>query len=62
MTKRSTSTDTRLLHRFLRDERAATSIEYALIASGISIVIAATVFSLGNVVKSDYTGVSTALK
>jgi len=62
MTKRSTSTETGLLRRFLRDERAATSIEYALIASGISIVIAATVFSLGNVVKSDYTGVSTALK
>jgi pilus assembly protein Flp/PilA len=61
MTKRSTSA-AGLLRRFLRDERAATSIEYALIASGISIVIAATVFSLGNVVKSDYTGVSTALK
>lgn len=62
MTKRSTSIDTGLLRRFLRDERAASAIEYALIASGISIVIAATVFSLGGVVKSDYTGVSTALK
>jgi pilus assembly protein Flp/PilA len=62
MSKRSSSPDAGLLCRFLRDERAATAIEYALIASGISIVIAATVFSLGNVVKSDYTGVSTALK
>jgi pilus assembly protein Flp/PilA len=62
MTKRPNSAGLRLLRHFLRDERAATSIEYALIASGISIVIAATVFSLGNVVKSDYIGVSTALK
>jgi pilus assembly protein Flp/PilA len=62
MSKRSTSTAAGLLRHFLRDEFAASSIEYALIASGISIVIAATVFSLGNVVKSDYTGVSTALK
>jgi pilus assembly protein Flp/PilA len=62
MSKRSSSRDAGLLRRFLCDERAATAIEYALIASGISIVIAATVFSLGNVVKSDYTGVSTALK
>ena len=62
MSQRSTSTDAGLLRRFARDDSAASSIEYALIASGISIVIAATVFSLGSAVKSDYTNVSTALK
>jgi len=62
MSKRSTSADAGLLRRFARDDSAATSIEYALIASGISIVIAATVFSLGTTVKGQYTNVSTALK
>jgi pilus assembly protein Flp/PilA len=62
MSKRSTSADVGLLRRFARDESAATAIEYALIASGISIVIAATVASLGTVVKGQYTNVSTALK
>ena len=33
--------------RFLRDERGATAIEYALIASGVSIVIVGTVATLG---------------
>jgi pilus assembly protein Flp/PilA len=51
-----------LLRRFARDESAATAIEYALIASGISIVIAATVFQVGTAVKADFTSVSTALK
>lgn len=62
MSKRSTSLAAALLRRFARDESAATAIEYALIASGISIVIAASVFSVGNAVKSDFTSVSTALK
>jgi len=62
MSKRPTSSDAGLFRRFARDESAATAIEYALIASGISLVIAATVFSVGNAVKSDFTGVSTALK
>ncbi|HEY1746081.1 MAG TPA: Flp family type IVb pilin [Xanthobacteraceae bacterium] len=62
MSKRSTSSGIGLLRRFARDESAATAIEYALIASGISIVIAATVFSVGNAVKTDFTNVSTALK
>ena len=62
MSKRSRSADVGLLRRFARDESAATAIEYALIASGISIVIAATLASLGTVVKGQYTNVSTALK
>jgi pilus assembly protein Flp/PilA len=50
------------LRRFLHDERAATAIEYALIASGISIVIAGTVAILGGNVQSMYSNVATALK
>ena len=48
--------------RFARDESAATSIEYALIAGGISVVIIATVTGIGTNVKTMFTSVSTALK
>jgi pilus assembly protein Flp/PilA len=47
---------------FLRDESGVTSIEYAMIASGIAVVIIATVNSLGSTVKGSYTSVSVALK
>ena len=48
--------------RFLSDERGATSIEYAIIASGVSIVIVGVVATLGSNVKSLYSSVATALK
>jgi pilus assembly protein Flp/PilA len=38
----------RLILRFLRNESAATAIEYALIAGGISIVIIGTVNTVGS--------------
>ncbi len=47
--------------RFGRDEGAATAIEYAVIASGISIVIVGAVTTLGTNVKSLFTSVSTVL-
>jgi len=47
--------------RFLRDARGATAIEYALIASGVSIVIVATITGLGTNVKGLFTTVATAL-
>ncbi len=50
------------LRRFLSDERGATAIEYALIASGVSIVIAATVATLGSKVTGMFASVATALK
>jgi len=50
------------LRRFVGDEGAATSIEYAMIASGVSIVIVGAVATLGSEVKAFYTGVATALK
>jgi pilus assembly protein Flp/PilA len=48
--------------RFLRDDGGATAIEYAMIASGVGVAIAATVTSLGSGVKGLFTTVSTALK
>ena len=48
--------------RFARDEGGATAIEYAMIASGVSIVLLATVLTLGSTVKGFYSSVSTALK
>ncbi|MFZ0425876.1 MAG: Flp family type IVb pilin [Xanthobacteraceae bacterium] len=50
------------LRRFIRGESGATSIEYAMIASGIAVVLAASITSLGTNVKGLFTSVSTALK
>lgn len=40
------------MRRFLRDESGATAIEYALIATLISIVIIASVTTIGNNIKT----------
>ncbi len=50
------------VRRFMRNERGATAIEYAMIASGIAVVLAATITGLGTNVKRLFTSVSTALK
>jgi pilus assembly protein Flp/PilA len=55
-------TDGKLLGRFLRDESGASAIEYALIASGVSIVIAGSVMTAGTTVKNLYVSVANALK
>jgi pilus assembly protein Flp/PilA len=47
---------------FLRDQSGATSIEYALLASGVAVVIVAAVNNLGSAVKGNYTSVSDAMK
>jgi len=47
--------------RFLRDARTATAIEYAMIASGVSIAIVATIVGLGANVKGLYTTVAATL-
>ena len=46
---------------FLFDESGASSIEYAVLASCIAVVIVAAVNGLGGTVKAQYTGVSAAL-
>jgi pilus assembly protein Flp/PilA len=47
---------------FMRDAGGATSIEYAMIASGIAVVIATTIVGLGSSVKGLYSNVLTAMK
>jgi pilus assembly protein Flp/PilA len=51
-----------LLGHFLRDERGSTAIEYALVASGVSIVIVGTVTTVGTTVKDLYVSVADALR
>ncbi|MFZ3360475.1 MAG: Flp family type IVb pilin [Xanthobacteraceae bacterium] len=62
MFKRPNLTVTPLLVRFMRDENGATAIEYAMIASGIGIAIAATLVNLGSAVNGLYGSVLTSLK
>jgi pilus assembly protein Flp/PilA len=50
------------LFAFLKDESGATAIEYGLIAAGISIVIIASVNSVGTTLNGTFNTVSTQLK
>jgi pilus assembly protein Flp/PilA len=47
---------------FLRDERAATAIEYGLIAAGIALAIIAAVNGLGTNLNTVFTSVNSSLK
>ena len=49
------------MRRFLRDERGATAIEYAMIAAGIAVAIVAAVNALGGSVKGMYDTVAAAM-
>jgi pilus assembly protein Flp/PilA len=51
-----------LISKFLNDETGTTAIEYAVIATGISIVIVTVVNGIGTSVKGRFTAVSTSLK
>jgi pilus assembly protein Flp/PilA len=62
MPKLEKKTIVRLVLRFMRDDGGATSIEYAVIASGIAVAIAAAVMSLGSSVSGMYSSVATAMK
>jgi pilus assembly protein Flp/PilA len=44
---------------FLKDESAATAIEYGLIVAGIAVVIIAVVDGLGTKLKSTFSSIST---
>ncbi len=48
------------LGRFLHDQKGATAIEYAMIAAGIGVAVAATVMSLGTKLSGMYQSVVTA--
>ena len=51
-----------MIARFLRDESAATAIEYGLIAAGIAVAIITVVKGLGSKLNTPFTSVQTALK
>jgi len=51
-----------IISRFLKDETAATAIEYGLIAAGISLAIIAAVNGLGSKLNTKFTSISTSLR
>ena len=52
----------RLVSRFLRDESGATTIEYCLIAVGLSIVIITAVNGIGSTLNTNFSSINTSLK
>ncbi|MDB5653002.1 MAG: putative Flp/Fap pilin component [Tardiphaga sp.] len=52
----------RILREFCADEQGATAIEYALIASGISLAIFAAVGGLGGTLQGRFALLNTTLK
>ena len=47
---------------FLKDERAATAIEYGLIAAGITVAIIPVITGVGSKLKTTFTPIQAALK
>jgi pilus assembly protein Flp/PilA len=52
----------RLIVKFWKDERAATAIEYGLIATGIAVAVIPVITGLGTRLKTTLSTVSTAIK
>jgi pilus assembly protein Flp/PilA len=52
----------KLFRRFVKDDSAATAIEYGLIAGGIALAIVAAVQALGTTLNTTFTNVSTGLR
>ena len=52
----------RLIIRFLKDESAATAIEYGLITAGIALAIIPVITGLGTKLKTTFSSVSSALR
>ena len=48
------STIARLCERFAAAQEGATAIEYAIVASGVGAAVAATVWSVGSALKSNF--------
>jgi pilus assembly protein Flp/PilA len=51
-----------LVMRFVKDEAAATAIEYGLIAAGISIVIIVAVNGIGTKLNGTFSNINTQLR
>ena len=47
---------------FLKDERAATAIEYGLIATGVTVAIIPVITGVGSKLKTTFTTIQAALK
>jgi pilus assembly protein Flp/PilA len=52
----------RQIIKFLKDENAATAIEYGLIATGIAVAIIPVITGLGTKLKGTFSTISTAIK
>jgi pilus assembly protein Flp/PilA len=52
----------RLFIRFFRDEGAATSIEYGLIAAGIALAVLPVITGVGTKLKTTFSSISSAIK
>ena len=52
----------KLIHRFLRDESAATAIEYGLIAALIAVVIITALTSIGTRLNTKFSSIATSLR
>jgi len=50
-----------LCARFLGDQSGATAIEYSLIAAGVAVAVAATVYNLGSATKGMFNSVASKL-
>jgi pilus assembly protein Flp/PilA len=51
-----------LISRFLKDETAATAIEYGLIAAGIALAIIAVMNGLGSKLNTKFSSINSSLK
>jgi pilus assembly protein Flp/PilA len=51
-----------IISRFLKNETAASAIEYGLIAAGISLAIITAVSGLGSRLNTKFTAINTSLK
>lgn len=52
----------KFIKKFIRDNKAATAIEYGLIAALIAVAAIAAMQGLGNTLKSTFTNVSSSMK
>ncbi|MFJ3483659.1 Flp family type IVb pilin [Pseudomonas sp. NPDC090202] len=51
-----------LLRRFVKNEEAASGIEYAIIVAMVAVVIAGFITGIGGNIKTIFTGIESALK
>jgi pilus assembly protein Flp/PilA len=52
----------KIISKFLKDETAATAIEYGLIAAGIALAIITAVNGLGSKLSTKFTAINSSLK